>query len=115
MPPLHPSLPPTVSGDAFSPEEAGLGPSQLCDGTDLPLVTRSKQKSSQILFNRPGLLTVGLPARRLGGVLPKGDMLLLELLVLLLHGISMCFGAVIFRPPDWGGLAVILSSSSSLM
>ena len=63
------------------------------------------------------ILTVGLPASRLGGVFPNGDMLLLELLVLpwLLHGISMCFGAVILRPPDCGGRVVILSSSSSLM
>ena len=37
-------------------------------------------------------LTVGLPASKLGGVFPKGDMLLRELLLLLVLG--MCFGVV---------------------
>ena len=38
------------------------------------------------------ILTVGLPASKLGGVFPKGDMLLRELLLLLVLG--MCFGVV---------------------
>ena len=44
-------------------------------------------------------LTVGLPASKLGGVFPKGEMLLRELLLLLMLG--MCFGVVVdklFRP-----------------
>ena len=64
--------------------------------------------------------TVGLPASRLGGVLPNGDMLERELLVLL----GMCRGVVAVRllrlwldEAEVGGLVVtlLLSSSSSLM
>ena len=75
-------------------------------------------------------LTVGLPASKLGGVFPKGDMLLRELLLLLVLG--MCFGVVVdkLRLPEaepgvtGGGLEVtarpplapeVPSSSSSLM
>ena len=63
--------------------------------------------------------TVGLPARRLGGVLPKGDMLERELLLLL----GMCRGVVAVRlrllwldEAEVGGrLVTLLSSSSSRM
>ena len=75
-------------------------------------------------------LTVGLPASKLGGVFPKGDMLLRELLLLLVLG--MCLGVVVhrlFRPEaepgvTGGGREVTgrpplapeaTSSSSSLM
>ena len=56
------------------------------------------------------ILTVGLFDAPVGGVLPNGDTLLLELLLLL--GISMYFGVcTLFRP--WGGLFDNRSSSSS--
>ena len=62
-------------------------------------------------------VTVGLPARRLGGVFPKGDMLLRELLVLLVLG--MCLGVVPVRlrrpaPATCGGRAVTTRASSSV-
>ena len=58
-------------------------------------------------------ITVGLPASKLGGVLPKGDMLLRELLLLLVLG--MCFGVVVDKLflLTGGGRDVTLSSASS--
>ena len=56
--------------------------------------------------------TVGLPAKMLGGVFPKGDMLLLELLLLL----GMCLGVVadkFFRLKLVGGREAELATSSS--
>ena len=61
-------------------------------------------------------LTVGLPASKLGGVFPKGDMLLRELLLLLVLG--MCFGVVVdklFLLTIGGRVVTLLSASSSRM
>jgi hypothetical protein len=55
--------------------------------------------------------TVGLPDTALGGVLPKGEVLLLLLLLLL--GISMYFGVCTLRRPEGGGRCFKRSSSSS--
>ena len=90
--------------------ELGRSPHGAGTSRQAAMQPESNLQEGVWMKNGNGRLTVGLFDAPVGGVLPNGDTLLLELLLLL--GISMYFGVwTLFRP--WGGLFDNRSSSSS--